>query len=451
MKKPTYYNKLAQKRHYHNERRKSKKYQSDKVEKFSKHLIEVEKRIIKKRRSTIFTFLEQKGMFNNVNASNKIVFPDKFSLTKNYEVSLSKIIETIFSYETILDGEIVLSFKNCKTIELTCLFLLDNILQSIYNYKRGLQNSFKINIPNRVKIVYSNDKERNKRLCVFDERLLLNIDEEDKDLVPIYKIISTGKKTSKSYIESKKKDTTAKITNFINEKLKDSTTVEFTKTGINKLEGLISETIDNSEQHSYYRGEWCASAYFFEDTSRDIDNKVVEAQIHFFNFGSSIYESFIHKKELNKEMLDVLNETAKKISDKTQFFNNKNLFTLLSLNEGVSSLHYEDQSRGTGTVKLMESFFEIGDYEDSKRKLHPLMIILSGETLVKVDNRYKCYRSKSGKINVSLNKTKNVYDPPEKSHLINLKKPFPGTMISLRIYLNGGHLKDKLRQESHEQ
>ncbi|PWH83915.1 hypothetical protein DIS18_05005 [Algibacter marinivivus] len=452
MKNPNFQKKLSERKAYINEKRKGKKYQNEKQFLFSKHLINVEKRLLKKRRSPIYDYLEKTNVFEGLEAENKIIFPKIFSLTENFEESFNKIIQTIYSYEQSYNQNIVLSFKKCKKVEITCLFILDNIFNVIFKHKKKLQPSFKIDLNNTVEVQKSKNSTVNKRLCVFSNKLLFELDFPDSELLPVSRKSYSGSKNSKSYVESSKKKATTKIRDFIKETLWKNTSFELTETGINLFEGLISETIDNSEQHSFYGGEWYATTYLFEDSTEFIEEKVVEVQIHFLNFGVSIYDSLNNTKDMNQEMFSMLDKLSSDIISKDNSFKQSNLISLLALNEGVSSLHYKDESRGTGTIKLLESFFQIGDYENTDRKIHPLMIILSGDTLIKIDNNYKCYkRDDSGKINVSLNDTNNISDPPSKSHLINLNKKFPGTLISIRVFLNEHNLQTKNSQKNNAQ
>ena len=365
-----------------------------------------------------------------------VVFPKKFSFTENYDESIRLIYQAVFSFEKTFDNKIILSFVKCKKVELCCLFLLDSLMDDIYQHKRRIFSNFRTSKTPHADIVKSKSSEVNKRLCVLDNKLIYEIEASDKSLLPVHKIFFQGQKNSKSYIESRKKKATHNTVAFLNQMLSDFTGYELAPDGINKYEGLISEAIDNAEQHSYYRGEWYSASYFFEDLEKNSEEGVAEVQLHIFNLGDSIFKSFQREEKQNSKMINVLDGICSIINKKSSHFEKSNLYTLLALNQGVSSLHFTDESRGTGTIKLLDSFFEIGDYEDKGRGLEPLMLIVSGDTMVKIDNKYKHYKSESGKINVSLNDTQSVYDPPKKSHLQGVKSELIGTLFSIRIYIN---------------
>ncbi|WP_296378157.1 hypothetical protein [Winogradskyella sp.] len=436
-------NSLAESRRRKNQKRKSKTYKNYKYEKYVKHIISVEKRLLKKKKSPAYLFLEKSGAFEGVNVEKTIVFPKEFSITENFEESIFKIYTAIYTYDALHNETVKLSFKKCKKIQIISLFLLESLLQEVFKYKQKLQPKLKIRITNQIEVLKSEINEVNKRLCILDNKLLFDLELEDNELIPVLQRRYSGQKNSKSYVESRKKITTKRIVSFFNDQLRKCSLYELTEIGVNNLEGIISETIDNSEQHSFFMGEWFVCAYFFEDKNVDIGDKVIEAQLHFMNLGSTIYKSFEKRREQNKSMSEFLDETSMKILAKTKHFEKENLITLLSLNEGVSSLRYEDEGRGTGTIKLLRAFFDIGDHEDKKRGLYPKMAILSGKTLINIDNKYKYTKSKTGKVVIPLNDEKDAYSPPNPSHLKNLKKKFPGTVISLRVYLNENNLKEK--------
>ncbi|MGJ8665346.1 MAG: hypothetical protein ACSHW7_03195 [Patiriisocius sp.] len=444
MKKDKVLQNLAKKRHIKNLRRKGKKYNSKSSFNHRRLLNQAERRIIASKSSPTATFLKENNAFKNSSEQVVIVFPKNFSFTENYSSSINAIYAAIQSFDKIHNKTIILSFKNCRYIETSCLFILEQLLLDVFKYKLKIQNNYSIDIINRLEIEKSKNDSTNKRLCLLDNRIISEISEEDNDLLLLEKFSYQGAKTSKSYIEGKKLTTCKNIINFLNKQLFSTTDFVLTEQGRNNFEGIIGETIDNAEQHSNYRGEWNVSAYFFKDHDKSFDDTVVEVHLHFFNLGATIYESFLGRKVLNDSMHKKICDQVNLILSKDSYFSNENIFTLLSLNEGVSSLNYENASRGTGMISLLKQFFEIGDFEDSSRGLNPLMAILSGKTLLKINNKYKVYSSAvNGEDRISLNKFKSLKYAPDKKHVLNLNHKFPGTLISLRVYLNNKHLKNK--------
>ncbi len=124
-------------------------------------------------------------------------------------------------------------------------------------------------------------------------------------------------------------------------------------------------------------------------------------------------------------------------------FTRENLFTLYALQDGSSRLKYVRESRGTGTMKFINSFLNLGDYQDNSKGYIPRLLIFSGATMLKCDNTYKPFEIE-GVNYLSLNSENDMNKPPVSSHLMNLENRFPGTLIIGKIYLNQDHLKKKI-------
>jgi len=95
------------------------------------------------------------------------------------------------------------------------------------------------------------------------------------------------------------------------------------------------------------------------------------------------------------------------------------------------------------TMKFINSFLNLGDYEFSKHEFIPRLIIYSGNTSIKCDSRYKPF-DKEGINYLSLNRKNDLTLPPDESHLKSLDRTFPGTLLAVKIYLNEHHLKRKI-------
>ena len=171
---------------------------------------------------------------------------------------------------------------------------------------------------------------------------------------------------------------------------------------------------------------------------------VGEMNLTFMNFGYSFYEGFEETKSVNSDVynqMELLYEQVN-VSLFGAPFSKENLFTLYALQDGMSRLKFEEESRGTGTMKFINSFFAFGDYEDTKLGYLPNLTILSGSTMLVCDNRFKPFL-KDGVYFLSLNSENDLAKLPEKSNLKPLNQCFPGTLLTAKIYLNQDHLNKK--------
>jgi hypothetical protein len=168
--------------------------------------------------------------------------------------------------------------------------------------------------------------------------------------------------------------------------------------------------------------------------------------LSFLNFGYTIYEGFLETKIDNNNLYNQLKTGCDQIKTKTNF-SDENLFTLYALQDGVSRLKFKDESRGTGTMKFLNCFFEFGDYHDTVKKHSPSLSILSGKTELVCDNKYKPFEIK-GEYFLSLNDDKDLTQPPSSKHLKNLDYSFPGTLLTVRVLLNNEHIRKKILSEN---
>ena len=109
-------------------------------------------------------------------------------------------------------------------------------------------------------------------------------------------------------------------------------------------------------------------------------------------------------------------------------------------------------------MKFLRAFFEIGDYENINANTKPLLSILSGTTKLLTDNLLKPYPkiiagdasndfTDSHYYFISLNPQMDMEKPPEESHLQTLRASFPGTLLSVKVFLNEQHLIAKIDRQ----
>ena len=111
------------------------------------------------------------------------------------------------------------------------------------------------------------------------------------------------------------------------------------------------------------------------------------------------------------------------------------LYTLYSLQDGVSRLKYEDESRGHGTMNFIRAFITLGSFGKENPDYKPHLNIISGKTCVHCDNEVGPYFKDNNYI-LSLNRENDISLLPEESYLKHMQEYFPGTFLEVKIYLN---------------
>lgn len=398
-------------------------------------------RILENSSSKLISFFE--GKYKDIfKVRNYYKIPKVFSLKRNYEETLEIIISlnyTIFEFRG-LDLKITLDFSLCEDVDLPSLFLLQICrIQMMGDLERINKRLSVIKFIPKIDVLKSEKDIVNKLLWLNG---FIEVDEltfEKGDLVPLHTIgFLSGRKQQRSYLENKKGKFIARTVSYINRCLNDIG-FELSLEGKGFVDGILSEMLNNAEDHSAFENWYLTANYFKNLTINEEDEKIGELNLAIFNFGYSIFEGIEEKKSDNKEQYQIMNDLFETyIVDKK--ISKDNYFTLLSLQEGISRLKYTDKSRGTGTIKFIKSFLELGEFENDslKSKLH----IFSGCTEVICENKYKPF-TKEGVNLLSLNSVRDLTQKQDPENLKELKISFPGTMLNAKIYLNQNFLDKK--------
>lgn len=215
--------------------------------------------------------------------------------------------------------------------------------------------------------------------------------------------------------------------------------------GILLLATLLGEVLSNCEIHGGEQATWYAQGHYEDNRSRTYG----EMQLLFLNLGDTIYQGLkYNSSEETKERLAYYLERHN--SFLSEEWSEEMAYTVFALQEGISRLRDKDiegyEGRGTGTVTLIETLNIIGRCEDGRC---PEMTIISGQTYIKFDGKYCMNMVKfvddpvfgSGeKSIIAFNKENNIYKPADNTAVRQLKENFPGTVISLRIYLDNRYI-----------
>jgi hypothetical protein len=217
-----------------------------------------------------------------------------------------------------------------------------------------------------------------------------------------------------------------------------------------KLISLITEVLDNCEQHANRDQHWYTIGHFNHLENQDGG----DCHIVILNFGDSIFES-LNRKDTPTLLKDRIGELASKHHSRG-FFNFRKskwqeeaLWTLYALQEGVSRFTGtpEGVDRGNGTVRMIQFFTDLAG-ED------PKMVLVSGRTYILFDGKYKLRdkllpTGETRKI-IAFNPENDLEQPPDGNYVASIPFKFPGTLVSLRFILHKGYLK-KVREVVDEQ
>jgi hypothetical protein len=227
--------------------------------------------------------------------------------------------------------------------------------------------------------------------------------------------------------------TVVEFVDYVDDCLRDNKT-KLTAESKDLLADYVGEIITNAEEHSGL-GEWAIAGFL------DNDNSGHFCEIAIFNFGKTISETF---KELDKGSFtcNLVSPYVEKHKEKKLFskeWSEDDLFTLISLQGGVSTKNYDEHgTRGQGTVDVIEFFQKVHSDCVGGLGSHPAkMAILSGSTHVLFDGKYKMEKNDSGRPVIAFNDSNSLEERPDRAYVKNIGEYyFPGTVISIKFPLS---------------
>jgi len=418
----------------------------DKDQKFKET---IDQRTISNHRSKLQDFfLEKAFITGNEKISFEVTIPPDFSFCNNYSGAIKTIQNFIAAINTKTGNEITIDFSNCNTVDQAALFFLQILRMEFYEEYFNLDRNLKVlSCKLTFKIIQSKSETVNKLLLVTG--LVSQAELKLDGLMPVDTIgYYRGNKAQKHYAENKKGIIGTRIAKYLNQCLLKHDHC-FNPTGLNYLDGLISEVLNNGEDHSPFNTYYVTANMLGEFAPQNNRFVVGEVNLSFLNFGFSFFDGFEQTKTDNFEMYGYMEALYNQVNVSLLGypFTKENLFTLYALQGGVSRLKNIDESRGNGTMNFINSFFSFGDFEDTSKKYHPDLSIYTGKTQLICDNKFKPFE-KDGVSFISLNRFRDLSKLPEKSNLKNLNYYFPGTLITVKIYLNKEHLTKKLNKNN---
>ncbi len=379
------------------------------------------------------------------------IIPKHFSMIENSKESMNVLRSIVAAFMFQTYEELWLDYKNCVTVDLPTQVFLDSILldidefiksckkANIYKYVR-LSSVGGKNIDNQnvVRLLYS----------VGSPVELINKQVAYKDIIP-YRLrrFDKDKLSINSALVQKEIDTTT-LLDYVNSCLSRVKKNLSRETSMD-LGYVIGETLINAEEHSSLKYRYLIG--YFEEGNQDgkhfgLLNLVI------MNFGQTIYEKFKYPIEnipINTECLSKMKKLSDQFKSHSLFrkdkFTEETLWTLYSLQGGVSCIPREISQRGNGTIQFINSFFKLKGDENVDNISR--MFLLSGNTRIDFDGTYKLVDVKdengSPRGIISFNQTGKLTDAPDEKYVRNVPDYFPGTIIFAKLLINDDDLSNE--------
>lgn len=371
----------------------------------------------------------------------KISIPSIFSISYNSE-GVIKFLKTF--YTTVRNPtvkEVYLDYSNCNELGLSASVVMDAIALAIdeYRFEKNIPLNWSGNLP---KEKYACDIVRAGGLPYHIGAKIFGKSKVDS--------IEQFEMVKGSHNQQRKKAgiVATNLTIYLDRCLQTQK-YKLNDFGKSIFSDMLGEVITNCEIHGGSDSMWYTQGYY-----KIIDEaNIGEMQLVFLTIGDSIYEGL--KKESNDETIQKLEHMKKMHAGYlSNSWNEETIYTVLALQEGISRLRTEKikgyEFRGSGTVNLIEKFYTIGGTNNSN--VEPKMSIISGHTRIEFSDKYKLKKKKFendvifGNTNsriIAFNDENDIYKPADSNNVKYMKEYFPGTIISLKFYLDRNYIEKK--------
>lgn len=363
-----------------------------------------------------------------------ITIPEVFSITKNPEETISILKQTFFYCQNDSIKKVMFDHSKCNELGIAASTIMDTIVMTCNSHRKNNGEELRItgNLP-------KNPKCR-KIFIASGLPSHLNLQKElhsRKDNVKLFSLVAGINGTGRSGTVA------TQLTDYFNDCLKTQK-CELTPTGINLTSKMFSEVIDNCEIHGGANTSWYVLGHFDM-----VEKKYGEVNLVIFNYGESIYSQLM--KPTTSEETKQKIELMKKIH-KPQYDDNwkeESMLTVFTLQKGISRLRDQNvegnKNRGMGTFRMLDKFYTLGQ---SVLDVEPEFSITSGHTHILFDKNYKLADTKVtsdvlgiGKDKViAFNETNDLLKKADASNVTIMKQYFPGTIISMKFYIDRKYL-----------
>jgi hypothetical protein len=377
------------------------------------------------------------------NDDGNLIVPKIFSISENTEESmyfLKRLFHCLYSEKPKL---IIVDYILCEYLDVDASACMDLILDGfIKYYNKCLNKGHRVKI-NRIlpKNFENNPQIRNVLFSIGAYKNVKQfemIKSPDADFIAFYLRIG-DKQQDKTGVLKEVHET--EIVDYVIDCLASSGHT-LTPIAEGNLSKVVGEVMANAEEHSNFRYRY-AIGYFVKPNK--INNDLGVFKLSIFNFGQTIYESFSKNDDCNSVIIEQMADLSHQYTAKSWFkkakFEEETLWTLYSLQEGVTSL--KNWKRGKGTIRFIDRFFKLkgDDCRDNMSKL----TLISGNSKIVFDGTYPLQEIIKGNNEkpmqvMTFNNSGNIRELPNDKYVTFVPPTFPGTLITAKICLTNKNI-----------
>lgn len=369
----------------------------------------------------------------------KIFVPKTFCLLQNADKSYDFIYTLLFAIVSDVNKIIEIDYSKCRKIEISAQIFLDIILKDSLKFlrKKAKYRSTQPNLQN-IRAVNVKNKEIKKILFSIGSPAILNKTIiKYPDIIPYKLCVHSKTSNNIENIRRKEIDTTELVDHVI-----ESLRVvgkELNSENIENLSTVIGEILINAEEHSTINYRY-STGYFQRLKNHDQKKFYGIYHLVLMNFGETIYEKFLSPQCVNHDIKNKMKSTSDKYLKSGWFsksFEEETLWTLYALQEGITSVSTQKFKRGNGSIRFIESFFNLKTNSYITDNISK-MAIISGNTNIIFDGTYVIENKSVGldsfKV-MTFNKSGDIDNKPDRKFVKFVDNYFPGTIIYAKILI----------------
>lgn len=391
-----------------------------------------QRRAISLRYSTELLKFTAKSFTNKIAFDERVFVPEILSFSDNFDLTFgffSELNGLFLQFNTVS----TVDFSRCKKMKIGAITFFQVLIREFARLNDRLKSNCYSESNHSLRIVNSKELKINKILMSLG--LITDFEgiDEVKDSAYLSLNIITGTKARSSFKENIKGRIANNVVKFVNDSMK-GIEYELSANGKRLMLKMMGEILGNAEDHSKLNQFYVNGVTYIESEHKDI----VELNLAIINLGYSIYEGLIHTKNENSVVFNEIESQygimQTQIPVNSKNYNRESMFTFYALQEGISRLKYEDESRGNGTMNFIDCFMSLGKSTSNGNYKSELNII-TGHTIVTCTEDLKPFRIESGFV-LPLNRAKDTGKLPDETALKLSENYFPGTILQAKIYMD---------------
>jgi len=348
--------------------------------------------------------------------------PEEFCFSHNPDQTIEFLRKVYQKASSENVTSICIDYTSCKILGVCASTIMDIIMMECYKGRKlsikpltVAARQFKNGMP-------SKSPEVNKLLKASG--LYLHMGERPRDYSDVEKLELIKNGESSRVAE--------KIIEYIDRSLQHHGLV-LTKEGKNYLGQLLGEIADNCKQHGGDATTWYTLGHYYQTCEEGMG----KCKLVIMDFGDTIYESLKNKAPeiMKKKIFHYVRRSKSKFKTR---ISEETLFTLYSLQQRVSRLEQKDIVRGNGTITFLNAFQEL--FATNRQDVRSLLSITSGRCSILFDGTYllkeEIFSEKYKNRVIAFNKNNSLIEDPDQRYVRTLKNSFPGTVISMELYID---------------